>query len=396
MEKLYNKDENCCGCGACANICPKNAVTMQEDKYGFLFPVINPELCVECNMCRKVCAYHNLTEENTPLKTWVAVSKNKKSLEKSSSGGVFYTLANEFIKNGGCAVGASFDENFSLNHIIADTNKELRKLQGSKYCQSSTGFVFREIKKRLKNNHKVIFSGCPCQVAGLKSYLGKDYDNLVTIDLICHGVPSNKSFRDYLKNFEDRKQIKIKAFSFRDKNIGWGKNGSIISENNKKLKLFEVAESYLFYFAHSLIMRKSCYSCKYAGSDRPADITIGDYWGIEKEHPELLEKGKIDESKGVSVIIANTKKGVEFIRDNRKLFHLYNSSFEKASRGNAQLNHPSIYNPKREEILSLYAESGWSAVEKRFNREIGIRKYSGYVKSLIPKKLKRQLKKILR
>lgn len=395
MEKLYNKTEDCCACGACVNICPKNAISMKEDKYGFLFPVIDSDLCIDCKLCKKVCAYQNIIETNNPLKTWVAVSKNKEKLKKSASGGVFYTLADAVIKEKGYAVGAAFNDKFELSHIIADNEKTLEKMQGSKYTQSSTGLVFREIKKKLNNNETVLFSCCPCQVAGLKSYLGKDYNNLITIDLICHGVPSNRAFKDYLKFFEKKKHIKVKKFSFRDKSIGWGINCSVLTDRAKKIKIFCSSSSYMYYFLHSLIYRKNCYSCKYADSHRTGDITIGDFWGIEKEHPELLGKNKIDESKGVSVIIANTDKGIDFIKKNRNLFDLYKSSFEKAARGNAQLNCPSRYDEKREQILELYANNGWKAVDERFNKNIGLRKYSGYIKSLIPSGLKRKLKKIL-
>lgn len=390
---LFEKKSDCCGCGACENICPKNAICMKEDEYGFIFPVIDDKLCVNCHMCKSVCAFQNITESNLPLKTWVAVSKNKERLKQSASGGVFYTLANAVIKENGCAAGAAFGDKFELSHIIAYDEKTLEKLQGSKYTQSSIGLVFREIRKKLNDDKTVLFSGCPCQVAGLKAYLGKDYDNLITVDLICHGVPSNRAFKDYLKFFQNKKNIKVKKFSFRDKSIGWGKNGSIISENDRKFKLYETVEPYLFYFSYSLILRKNCYSCKYADSHRPGDITVGDFWGLEKEHPELLRKNKIDESEGVSVIIANTDKGIDFITKNRKLFDLYKSSFEKASRGNAQLNRPSRYDARREEILELYADKGWKAVDERFNKNIGIRKYAGVLKSMIPARVKRTIKR---
>ena len=248
----------------------------------------------------------------------------------------------------------------------------------------------------LNSGERVLFSGCPCQVAGLKAYLGKDYENLFTIDLICHGVPSNRAFKDYIKVLENRKNVKINDFSFRDKSYGWGINGTAFTSDKKKIKALCTSSSFIYYFLHGLIYSKNCYSCKYACKNRTGDISIGDFWGIEKEHPELLGKNGIDESKGISVIIANTQKGIDTVEKNKDFFELYESSFEKASRGNAQLNHPSKYDSKREDILRLYAESGWEAVESRFNKNIGIKKYTGYVKSLIPKGLKRQLKKILR
>ncbi len=396
MEKLYNKIEDCCGCGACENVCPKNAISMKEDEYGFIFPVIDDKLCVNCRMCRNVCAFQNITENNSPLKTWVAVSKNKEGLKKSASGGVFYTLANAVIKENGCAAGAAFDDKFELSHIIAYDEKTLEKLQGSKYTQSSTGYVFREIKKQLLEGKKVLFCGTPCQVAGLRSFLEKKYDRLITIDLICHGIPSNKMFKDYIHYFETEKSIKVDQFMFRDKKIGWGKNGSVIANSGKRYRLFESAQSYFFLFANSMIMRSNCYSCKYACSHRPGDLTIGDFWGIQREHPELLKNEKINEAKGISVIIANTEKGTRFIQEHRDLFDLYDSTFEKAARGNAQLKVPTKYNPKRDSILELYRNNGWQAVEKAFHKKIGLRRYSGYIKMLVPKELKRLIKMYLK
>lgn len=392
---LFEKKSDCCGCGACENICPKNAICMKEDEYGFIFPVIDDKLCVNCRMCKKVCAFQNIAESNLPLKTWVAVTKNKKSLKKSASGGVFFTLAKEFVKENNCAVGAAFDDAFNLQHIIAEDMKTLTKLQGSKYTQSNTKLVYREVKNKLDNGKKVLFSGCPCQVAGLKAYLGKDYANLINVDLICHGVPSNRSFKDYIAVLQKKKGIQIKSFSFRDKRYGWSKNGTALTTDNKIVKALCASSSYLYYFERGLICRENCYHCKYACKNRPGDITIGDYWGLEKEHSELLGKKKIDETKGVSVVIANTKKGVDLIKRNTELFELYESTFEKAARGNSQLNHPSKHDPKREEIIELYKKSGWNAVEERFNKNIGMKKYLGYIKSIIPAGLKRKLKKYL-
>lgn len=392
---LYSEKSSCCACGACVNVCPQNAIAMKEDKSGFVFPFIDNELCVSCYKCTKVCAYQNVSEKNTPLKTWVAVCRDKENLKNSASGGVFYTLAYKTVSEGGCAVGAGFDDDFNLNHIIASNVGELKKLQGSKYTQSSTGLIFREIKEKLVSGEKILFSGCPCQVAGIKSYLAKDYDNLITIDLICHGVPSNKSFKDYIKSIESKQKVKINKFLFRDKRYGWGKNGTAVTTDKKEIRVLSSASSYMYYFSNGLINRENCYSCKYASKNRPGDITIGDYWGIENEHSELLKEGIIDESKGVSVIIANTKKGIEFIENNSDLFILYESAFEKAARGNGKLNHPTSYNEKRSAIIELYEKEGWKAVDNRFNKKIGIRKYSDHVKLLLPKGMKKCLKRLI-
>lgn len=393
---LFRNKKDCCACGACMNACPKEAISMQEDKHGYIYPVIAPQQCIGCNRCKKVCAYQNDTETNMPLKTWVAVSKDNSLLMKSASGGVFSALAERFLKNQDFVSGAVFEKDFTLRHIITNQIKALSGLRGSKYTHSSTGYVFREIKEKLLEGKNVLFCGTPCQVAGLKAYLGKDYTNLLTMDLICHGVPSNRMFTDYIHNLEKKKNVQVTRFTFRDKQMGWGINGSIVTDRSKKMKVFCTSSSYMYYFLHSLIYRKNCYSCKYACSHRPGDLTIGDYWGIQKEHPEYLGNDRINETKGVSAIISNTEKGTRFIQNNSDLFVLYESSFDKVARGNAQLNAPSKYHPQREELLAVYAEGGWESIDDMFCKEQGLKRYSGYVKSLIPSKLKRILKRYLK
>lgn len=391
MPELFKNKKDCCACGACLNVCPKDAISMNEDESGFLYPQIDDTKCINCKMCQKVCAYQNKEEKNVPLKTWVAVSKDEETLKKSSSGGAFYTLAKSVVEQSGCAVGAAFDDDFNVHHILAENFDDLHKIQGSKYTQSDTELIFREVKKKLVSGKIVLFSGCPCQVAGLKSYLGKEYDNLITIDLICHGVPSNKMFRDYIKIL--KKEIKI--FNFRDKELGWSKNGSVVLENNKKIKLLESSSSYLCYFANALIMRENCYSCKYACKNRPGDITIGDYWGIEREHPELIEGKKIDDFKGVSVVIANTQRGIKFVDDNAGLFKLFDSTFEKAAKTNTQLNIPTKFSSQRDDIIEMYKNGGYSVVEKKFQKSVRLKKIKLRIKSMVPYKIKRKLKKIL-
>lgn len=391
---LFEKKADCCGCGACVSVCPKNAIGMKEDEAGFTFPVIDESLCVNCGLCKRVCAFQNVDETNTPLKTWAAAAKDKDKLKSSASGGVFFTLAESVIKENGCAVGAAFGDKFNVEHIVVQSSEELCRLQGSKYTQSSTEFIFREVKEKLSSGTKVLFSGCPCQVAGLKAYLGKKYDNLLTIDLICHGVPSNKAFRDYIEAFSKKKKVSVRGFTFRDKSMGWGINGSALTDNNISMKIPASDSSYIYYFKSGMIYRENCYTCKYACENRPGDITIGDYWGIEKAHPEFIGKNGINEADGVSVVIANTEKGVKVMEENSGQFDLIESDFGKAANGNAQLRHPTAYSPKREELIKLYTESGWGAVDKRFEKNMGLRRYIDYIKLMIPKGVKRNLKKI--
>lgn len=393
---LFEDKTNCCACGACVNVCPKDAVSMKEDQCGFLYPMIDTQKCIGCGRCKKVCSYQNEKEMNHPLQTWAAVAKNQDLLMNAASGGVFSALADSILKEGGIVCGAAFEQDFTLRHVLIDQRAELSRLRGSKYTQSSTGYTFREIKKQLQGGKKVLFCGTPCQVAGLRSYLGKDYDELITIDLICHGVPSNRMFKDYLRLFEKRRKKKFKEFLFRDKGNGWGINGSARTTDNKRLRVLCTASSYLYFFLHGYIYRENCYNCKYACQNRPGDLTIGDYWGIEKEHSDCLKSGMIDESKGVSVIIANTEKGKRFIEAHRELFTLCNSTFEKAAHGNAQLNVPTKRSPQREVYLDIYRKGGWKSMEDTFRKKRGIKRYSGYVKSLIPVKLKRVLKRYMK
>lgn len=392
---LYQNKSDCCGCGACVNVCPRNAIKMVADECGFLYPKIDDDLCVGCRKCTTVCAFQNINEENTPLSTYAAVSKNKEQSVKSASGGIFASLAEDFINKGGVVFGASFDEDRGVLHQRVDKIENLYLLQGSKYVQSKIGSTYKEAKKLLTAGEKVLFSGTPCQVAGLRSYLGKEYDGLLTVDIICHGVPSEKIFQSYLHFIEDKYKGKLTYFTFRDKNIGWGINGKAIFETpsgkKKNVTLWQSGSSYLFYFIKGWIYRENCYQCKYAGAHRPGDITLGDYWGIEKQHPEYLNGADgWDESNGISVVIANTLKGLEVLNEIDGL-EMRSSTFEKAAYGNKQLMHPSEKG-KRQEILEQYRIGGWDALENRYQKKIGIRKYASQVKALIPLKMKRWLK----
>lgn len=389
---LYERGEQCCGCGACYNICPRNAISMSEDKYGFVYPEIDKSKCIRCGLCMKVCGFQNSEVKNEPLKTFAASAKNDKIINSSASGGAFAVIASNILNEGGIVFGAAFDMDHNVYHIGIDSVKKLCLLQGSKYVQSNTAETYKQARNLLNNGKKVLYSGTPCQIAGLQGFLGKNYDNLITADLICHGVPNQKIFKDYLKSLG-----KVKNFSFRDKYIGWGINGSAVVEKNgseKKIKLWESDSAYLYYFSQGDIYRESCYNCKYACSHRPADITLGDYWGIEKQHPNYLGKDGFDESKGISVVIANTEKGLKTLIDCSDAMYMLDSDFSKAAAGNSQLRKPSSLSQRRSKIIEIYADKGWNAVEECYKKNIGIKRYSSQVKSLIPQGIKRHLKRL--
>lgn len=391
---LYEDKADCCGCGACFNICPKKAILLREDESGFLYPEIDEAVCIGCGRCKNVCAFQNNEVVNNPLKIFAAVAKDRNMVEKSASGGIFAALARYTIEAGGIVFGAAFQKDWSVHHTEIDRLDQLYRLQGSKYVQSNTDKTFLQVKNYLETGREVLYSGTPCQIAGLYGFLGKDYENLITVDIICHGVPSNRMFQEYIRTLESKYGGKAVDFSFRDKEIGWGINGSVVIEKHGsryRKKLWQSASSYLYYFSKGWIYRKNCYKCKYACTHRPADLTLGDYWGIEKAHPELLGNGRWDESRGISVVIANNQRGIQVLQDIRDTVEMKKSTIELASMKNAQLKHPS-HPGKREEILMLYASGGWSLLEKRFNKNIGWRRYSGLMKSLIPSAVKRKLK----
>ena len=385
---LYKDKKDCCACGACLNACPKQAISMLEDTYGFCYPQIDEKLCVRCGRCKQVCAFQHSKIDNTPVKVFAGVAKEESLRRASASGGIFASIAKKALQEGYVVYGAALQSDYSVKHIGIKSAEELHQLQGSKYTQSDTGRVYNEVKKYLEQGTKVMFSGTPCQVDGLYGFIGKDDENLTTIDIICHGVPSNKMFIDYVNTLGND----VSNFVFRDKSIGWGKNGSALINGYRRV-IMESTSPYLYFFSKGWIYRDNCYSCKYTCQHRPADITLGDYWGIEKQHPEYLGKNGWDESKGISVIIINSTKGQVLIDGLTDALELKPSTFEKAAERNGQLRKPS--NPgEREKILGIYASDGWPGIQHFYRANIGLQYYRSYITSCIPGWAKRLLKRI--
>lgn len=383
---LFTEKKDCCACGACLNVCPKQAISMVEDACGFCYPQVEEELCVKCRRCKQVCAFQNAKVENNPIAVFAGVAKDENLRRTSASGGIFAAIAKKALEEGYVVYGAAFQPDFSVKHIGITSVKELPELQGSKYTQSDIGHTYSEAKEYLKLGKKVLFSGTPCQIDGLYGYLGERDEHLMTIDLICHGVPSNRMFQDYISALGRD----VSGFVFRDKSIGWGINGSAFVDGKKKC-IWQSSSPYLYYFSKGWIYRENCYQCQYTCEHRPADITLGDYWGIEKQHPECLEKDGWDEAKGISAVIANTRKGEAVLNEMRCVLDLKESTFEKVAAGNGQLKHPSKAD-RRSELIELYLSAGWDGVEQRFRKKIGWRFYTSQIKSLIPGCVKRKIK----
>lgn len=402
---LFSDKKDCCGCGACMNICLKQAISMQEDDYGFLYPDIDTSKCVGCEACKKVCSYQNKKETETMGVTYAAVSNDAEILQVSASGGIFATVASEIIKQHGVVFGCSMENHNDVltpEHIMIRTEEELTKLQGSKYVQSNTGTIYQQVKAELLNGKLVLFSGTPCQVAGLKSFLlNHRYDNLLTMDIICHGVPSADFFKAYIEHFQRKLHGTIKGFKFRDKSAGWGMKGRVdyIDKNGESQSKFVYPKlsSYFNLFLTSDIYRENCYSCKYAGTARAGDITIGDFWGIEKEHPEYLTggNGNMNIDKGVSCLIINNEHGMRMLEKLGGGIDMKVSTLEKAARGNAQLRNPSKRSNKRDMILKLYKESGYEAVEKWYLNTLGLKKYIYLGWNFIPIGMRLFVKKLI-
>ena len=302
MIHIKNKKE-CCGCSACVQKCPKQCIEMIEDYEGFLYPTVNKDLCINCGMCDKVCPTINQDEPKEPIYTIAAVNRDERTRLLSSSGGIFTMLAESTIDNGGAVFGAAFNEKWEVKHICVEDKSELQKLRGSKYVQSDIGNCYKEAKAYLSAGKEVLFSGTPCQIAGLKKFLRKEYKNLKTIDVVCHGTPSPIAWRKYLDEVSSRYSItQITDIQFRDKTEGWKTFSLSIKYKDKEgsEKIFrETLNENVFMkcFLSNLCLRPSCHACPARKGKSRSDITLADLWGAENICPEL------DDNKGVSLIL---------------------------------------------------------------------------------------------
>ena len=388
---LQVKHELCCGCAACSDRCGCGAVEMTEGKDGFQYPLINEKKCVNCGACLQVCPAERNLNIISGQKVYAARSKNSNVLSESSSGGVCFELGSYFVEKGGVVCGAAYTEGFWVQHIFVEKKENLRKLQGSKYVQSDCRNVYKKIKEFLKQGKKVLFTGTPCEVMAVKNYVGKDDENLYTIDLVCHGVPSRKMFQNYLEDLGRLHSGRVVDFKFRDKGKGWGTVGKAeIMSNGKNVSMpvYKTEASYYYYYLKGILSRESCYHCKFADANRVGDITCGDYWGIERVHPEI----KHTES-GISLLICNTEKGKKLIEQIKNI-ELIPSNLEQAKKYNGQLVKPQAYDKERERLMELYRMGGWEKIEETFRKEIGVRKYTDRIKAYVPKKLIRSFKKM--
>lgn len=325
----------CCGCNACVQRCPKQCITMLEDEEGFLYPMVDQSVCIDCGLCEKVCPVISPNESRQPLQVFAAKNRNEDQRLRSSSGGIFILLAEHIIKQGGVVFGARFDKNWEVEHAYAETLEELEPLMRSKYVQSRIGNTYKEAEQFLKQGRQVLFVGTPCLIAGLKKFLRKEYENLLAVDFICHGVPSPGVWRRYLEEIKSERSedagkntvlsssLKsmpvITGINFREKQLGgysWKKYGFVVhtkspdkGDKNSVLLSTNITDNiYMKAFLQNYILRPSCYSCFAKNGKSKSDVTISDFWGLHLCMPDF------DDDKGVCTIFLHTNKSLDIFK----------------------------------------------------------------------------------
>lgn len=357
IDKIGNK---CTGCEACANICPKDCIRMVENTEGFWFPQIDTQKCVQCGLCEKACPILNpipIHKTAEDVKVYALIHKDDEVRSHSSSGGAFSAIAEHVLEHGGVVFGAAFDENFDVRHICVEDIKDLHRLRGSKYVQSRIGDAYKQAKTFLKEGRLVFFTGTACQTSGLIGYLGRDYENLITQDLICHGVPSPLAWRKYLLLRKQLEKSRVDHIFFRDKTYGWHdwhisvkfRNGAEYSQNQRE-------DMMICAFLRGKCSRESCYDCQFKQKYRLADFTLADYWGIEKIAPEL------DDDKGISSCYANSAKAERILNEISDKVFLKQMELEQAVAHNMAMVESERMQPNRAHFLKDLRSSSFDMV----------------------------------
>lgn len=379
MENVLEKNK-CSGCGACANICPKKAIKLIEDNEGFKHPEIDQDKCINCGLCKKTCPVLNTKENSSLNKCYVAYNKNDEVKKTSSSGGIFDVIARKILDDNGIVIGAAFNDDMELNHIAIEKIDDLEKLKGSKYLQSNIGNMFSYVKEKI-DDKKILFVGTPCQVAGLHAYLKKDYNNLICIDLFCHGVPSPKLFNKYIKELEDSNNSRVVKYNFRDKKTGWDTYSNTYKlENDKEISQLQKDNNYMKLFLSDIALRESCYNCNFKLGNKYSDITLGDFWGVQKYYPEMYNK------QGVSAIIVNTEKGQKIFKDISDNICYKECKLEEIVSGNPSLAKSGKTPKSRNEFFSELDSKDIEYLTKKYQPKVSlVNKLKSKIKSLIKK-----------
>lgn len=368
---LLCEEKLCTGCGACENKCPFGAITLVENREGFLAPAVNQALCKECGLCEKACPilkdpkFEKLSEPGV----YACWSHDREVREQSSSGGIFSLIAKEVLEEGGVVFGAAFDETFGVQHTYIESYDQIDSLRRSKYVQSRTGNSFKEAETFLKAGRRVLYVGTPCQVAGLIGYLGKPYENLITCNFVCYGVPSPKVWRNYLTYRTGNK--KLKGLSFRDKKHSGWKQYTLRMDYEDGTSYIKKAndDAYFIGFGRSLFSRLSCFDCRFRYSNTKADITLADFWGVEK-----LEGIEIKEDKGVSLVLTNTPQGEAWIQRISDRMFIQRRTFQEAASSNPKLVSSPKLPPNRAKFFNdLNSQVDFDKLVKRYMSNTGLK-----------------------
>lgn len=369
----------CTGCCACMNICGKKAISMKLDALGFEYPFIDESLCVDCGLCSKICPVNQPPKAIYPSEVYAVQSADLRDLMSSTSGGAASVFSQYVLQQGGIVYGCSGEDIFRICHKRVDSLSDLSQLKGSKYVQSKIGTTFKLLKEDLLSGKNVLFIGTPCQVAGLKNFLRVEYEKLVTVDLVCHGVPSQQLLLENIKKPEQDLRNCLVAFRKKGEKESDLKYGVYVKRINSLIYSKDYPQDYyIMGFMRGLFHRNSCYSCRWASPERCSEITIGDFWGLGEVSNKQIEKGR-----GVSEVLLNNEKGKAFFDSCKKLCQYEKREVQEAIEGNGQLQFPSSRHPLYYEFQQLYMKDGFNKSCRRCLRDDYLHYYTSCLRKNI-------------
>jgi len=379
-----NDKRDCMGCSACLNICTQDCIKIEYDNEGFWYPQIEQNKCIKCGRCIKVCPIINKsTVDNQPC-AYACINKDEFIRLESSSGGLFTLIAEEIINNGGVVFGAGFNEQFEVYHSYVETKDDLDKFRGSKYVQSNTGYTYKQVKDFLNQGRKVLFTGTPCQIGGLKSYLSRNYNNLICVDFICHGVPSPLVWKKYIEFRKENAASEIRRIAFRKKDKSWKRYSvSFLFKNGTEYKETYDKDLFMKVFLKDICLRPSCYACEFKTLHRQSDITLADFWGIQNVLPEM------DDDKGTSLVIINSTIGQSVFNKIKDKIIYKKVDINQAIRYNPAAVKSSKYNPRRESFFQELDKLPFDQLVKKYCKDSISEKIIRKSKALLRKMIER-------